>query len=179
VRPVSFFAAFALLLAACGTAPAAKEPAPLLPEPSGRVVDEADLLTPAQESQLSDASAALEREVGPQFAIVTVRSLQNYSINDYSIHLARSWGLGSPQRNDGILLLVAPAERRVRIEVGRGLEQRVTDPYAARVIRNQMAPRFRENDLSGGIIAGSEALIERLRSRQSDAEIARLDGVVT
>ena len=171
--------AVTLVSAACGSTPAAKSSGPEFPPLTGRIVDEADLLPPAQERRLAAASAALEREVGAQFVIVTVPSLQGYPILEYGVDLGREWGIGSRQRNDGIILLVAANERQVRIEVGRGLEPRVTDPYAARVLEEQILPRFREGDMAGGIVAGSEALIARMRSRQSDAEIARADGVVT
>ena len=170
--------ALGLLLAACGIAQPAEAPGPEFPPLTGRVVDRADLLTPAQERQLAAASEALEREVGPQFVIVTVPTLQGYPILEYSVDLGRHWGVGSRERNDGLILLVARNERQVRVEVGYGLERRVTDPYASRVIQVEMLPRFREGDISGAIMAGSRALIARLRSRQSDAEIARQDGVV-
>lgn len=171
----------ALSLAACDgeASPGNSVADARFPELTGRVVDEADLLTPPQEQQLDAASEALEREVGPQFVIVTVPTLHGYPILEYSVDLGRHWGIGSRERNDGLLLVVAPNERQVRIEVGYGLERRVTDPYASRVIQDRILPRFREGDMSGGIIVGSQALIERLRSRQSDAEIARQDGVVT
>ena len=168
----------ALLLAACGTtAPAAAGPD--FPELTGRVVDEADLLRPEQERQLAAASEALEREVGPQFVVVTVPTLQGYPILEYGVDLGRSWGIGSAERDDGIILPVAPSERKARIEVGYGLENRVTDPYANQVMQKRILPRFREGDMAGGIMAGSRALVERLRSRQSDEQIAAQDGLVT
>jgi uncharacterized protein len=163
-----------LLLVACGSAETAPSATPeaQLPLLTGRVVDGADLLTPEQESRLAGASAAVERDVGPQFVIATVDSLGGLPIEEYGLRLARSWAIGSRERNDGLLLLVAPNERRVRIEVGTGLENRVTDPFAAKVLRERVLPRFRESDYPAGIVAGSEALIGRLRSRQSDREIA-------
>jgi uncharacterized protein len=138
-------------------------------------VDQANLLSPAEEQRLSAASEAVQREVGPQFVIVTVSSLQGRTIADYGVQLGRTWGIGSRARNDGILLIVAPSERKVRIEVGYGLERRVTDPFAARVLRERIVPRFRDGDFPGGIMAGSEAIVARLRSRQSDREIAAED----
>jgi len=177
--PASLLAAFALALAACGSAapPAAANAQawrapPVFPALTGRVVDQANLLPPPVEARLSAASEALQREVGPQFVIVTLTSLQGRSIEDYGVQLGRTWGIGSRARNDGILLIVAPSEHKVRIEVGYGLERRVTDPFAARVLREQILPRFRAGDFPGGIVAGSDAIIARLRSRQSDREIA-------
>jgi uncharacterized protein len=181
--PACLLAAFALALAACGSAPSATANAhawgepPTFPVLTGRVVDQANLLSPADEQRLSAASQAVEREVGPQFVIVTLSDLQGRSIEDYGVQLGRTWRIGSRARNDGILLIVAPNERKVRIEVGYGLERRVTDPFAARVIRERIVPRFRGGDFPGGINAGSEAIVARLRSRQSDREIAAEDHV--
>ena len=145
---------------------------------SGPVVDMADLLTPDQEALLSRKSQALARDTGAQYVVVTTASLNGLPIEDYSIDLARHWGLGDAKRNDGLMLLVAPNERQVRVEVGRGLESRITDPYAARVIQQQAALRFAKSGFPGGIGATTDALIDRLRSSASDAEIARMDGVV-
>jgi uncharacterized protein len=181
--PVHLLAAFALALAACGSAPSATANAqrgvapPDFPALTGRVVDQANLLGPADEQRLSALSQAVQREVGAQYVVVTLTSLQGRSIEDYGVQLGRTWGIGSRARNDGILLIVAPNERRVRIEVGYGLERRVTDPFAARVIRERILPRFTANDFPGGIIAGSDAIAARLRSRQSDREIAAEDHV--
>ena len=179
VKAIQLFAAFAFLLAACGSAPAVAPRGPDFPALTGRVVDQADLLPAAEERRLAAASAALEREVGSQYVIATVPTLQGYPIEEYGVDLGRTWGIGSRERNDGVILLVAPNERQVRIEVGYGLEKRVTDPYAHRVIQERILPKFREGDMAGGIAAGSEAIIARLRSTRLDAEIAREDGLVT
>ncbi|MBV9883395.1 MAG: TPM domain-containing protein [Sphingomonadaceae bacterium] len=188
--PAFLLAALALALAACGSAPPAAADAaavangsawgapPVFPTLTGRVVDQANLLPAAEEQRLTAASDALEREVGPQYVIVTVSGLQGRSIEDFGVQLGRAWGIGSRAHNDGILLIVAPNERKVRIEVGLGLERRVTDPYAARVINERILPRFREGDYPGGIDAGSAAIIARLRSRQTDAEIAAEDHIL-
>lgn len=160
-------------------APAAKLYAPGYPALTGRVVDLAEILTPVEEEKLTAKLEAVEREIGPQFAVVTATSLNGLPIEEYSIDLARHWGLGDKKRNDGLMLLVAPNERKLRIEVGLGLERRITDPYAAKVIREQAVPRFTEGRYAEGIEAAADALIERLRSRASDAEIAKQDGVVT
>jgi len=183
--PALILAALAIELAGCGEAPALPantvtwKAAPEFPALTGRVVDQANLLSPADEQRLTAELAAVEREVGPQFVIVTVNSLQDRPILDYAVQLGRHWGIGHRGRNDGVILLVAPAERQVRIEVGYGLERRVTDPFAARVIREQMAPRFRQSDVAGAINAGSDAIIARLRSRQSDSQIAAEDHLVS
>jgi uncharacterized protein len=171
----------ALLLlggAGCEKAPPVVRDASGSPALSGRVVDAADLLSPAQEGRLSAKSEALEKAVGPQIVVATVKSLNGLPIERYSLDLARRWGLGDRNRNDGLLLLVAAAEQKVRIEVGYGLERRITDPYAGRMIREQVLPHFRQGDYPKGIEAATDALIARLRSKASDSEIARTDGVV-
>jgi uncharacterized protein len=179
VKPALYFAGFALLVAACGGAPAAQSSEIDFPELTGWVVDQADLLTPAQERGLAADLEKVEEEIGRQFVVVTVSSLQHRPILEYGVELGRHWGVGSEGRNDGLILLIAPAERQARIEVGLGLENRITDPYAAQVMREQIVPRFSDGDAAGGIIAGTSALIARLRSTATDAEIRREDGVVT
>jgi uncharacterized protein len=174
----------ALSLAACRDGAEANQAAPAdlaapqFPELTGRVVDNADLLSPADEQALSAKSEALEREIGPQFVIVTVPSLGGLPIERYGVQLGRRWGIGSKERDDGLMLIVAPSERMTRIEVGYGLETRVTDPFAAKVVREQLVPRFGQGDFRGGIVAGSDALIARLRSKASDEAIAKEDMVV-
>ena len=146
-------------LSACGP-PAPKAPALAL---TGRVVDDAGLLSPPQEATLTKSLAALERERGPQFVIATTRSLQGRRIQEYSIDLARAWGIGSAQRHDGVVLLVAPNERKVRIEVGTGLEKRLPDEFCAKVIRETLIPAFQKGDFPGGIARGAGRLIEQMR----------------
>ncbi len=163
----------------CERAPPVARDVSNFPALGGRVVDAADLLTPAQEARLSARSAALEKDVGPQYVVVTVPSLGGRPIEQYGVDLGRHWGIGHKGRDDGVLLIVAPSERKARIEVGYGLERRVTDPFAGRVLREQAIPRFRQGDFPGGIVAASDALISRLRSKARDSEIASADGVVT
>ena len=174
----------ALALAGCREGAEANQAAPVaiaaaeLPALTGRVVDGADLLSPAEEQSLSAKSAALQSEIGPQYVVVTVPSLGGRPIEQYGVQLGRRWGIGDRERNDGLMLIVAPAERMARIEVGYGLEKRVTDPFAAKVLRERILPRFAKGDFPAGIAAGSDALIARLRSRASDAAIAKEDMVV-
>lgn len=186
MRALTFaFAACALATTGCDAVPPASAnmaraamPADYdLPALTGRVVDQANLLPPETEARLTAASSALQREIGPQFVIATVNSLGGHSIEDYGVALGRTWGIGGSERNDGILLIVAPAERKVRIEVGTGLTHRIPDPYAARVIRERSLPRFRADDFPGGIEAASDAIITRLRSRATDAQSAVAGGV--
>jgi uncharacterized protein len=149
-----------------------------LPKLTGRVVDAAGLLPAAAEAELAAQSAALERDVGPQYVIVTVPDLKGEPIEHFGVRLGRSWGIGRKAVNDGLLLIVAPNERKVRIEVGYGLEKRVTDAFAAKVIRERMLPRFKAGDFPAGIHAGTSDLIRRLRSKQDDRQIAHEDGLI-
>ena len=173
-------AALALLAApACSRAPAA---APAVahaslhfPALSGRVVDQAGLLTPAEEQALAAQSAAIERDTKAQYVVVTVRSLEGAPIEDYGVRLGRNWGIGRKGVNDGVILLVAPTERKVRIEVGYGLEKRLTDPFAGKVLRERVLPAFRAGQFAEGIRAGSDAIEKRLRSKASYAEMDRED----
>ena len=174
----------ALALASCREGAEANQAAPVglaaatLPALTGRVVDQADLLTPDDEQALNVKLSALQREVGPQFVVVTVPSLGGLPIEQYGVQLGRRWGIGDKVRNDGLLLIVAPVERKARIEVGYGLEKRVTDPFAAKVMRERMLPHFERGEFPAGIAAGSDALIARLRSKASDAAIAKEDMLV-
>ncbi len=134
----------------------------VFPALTGRVVDKADLLSPTQETALSAQSAALEKATGHQFVIVTVTSLGGHKIEDYGLHLGRYWGIGRKHANDGVLLLVAPNERKVRIEVGYGLETTLSDPKAKTIIDRDILPAFRAGDLPRGIIAGAAAITHML-----------------
>lgn len=128
------------------------------------VVDQAGIIPDAAEQQLDRKLAALQQRTRHQLAIVTVSSLEGYDINDYSLRLARSWGVGRRHYDDGVLLIVAPAEHKVRIEVGYGLEATLTDPRCAEIIRDRILPRFRLNDMPGGITAGADAIVARLNA---------------
>lgn len=139
-------------------------------ELTGPVVDRADLLTPQQEERIALKAMALEKDVGPQYVVVTVKSLDGRPVEKYSLDLARQWGLGDKDRDDGLMLLVAPREKGLRIEVGTGLEQRISNQYAAKILNERALPHFREGRFSKGIEAVSDALIARLRSTASQIE---------
>ena len=129
-------AAFAALLAT----PLAAQDFPAL---SSRVVDEADIIDAATEAELTQKLQALETQSQRQLVIATIPNLQGYDIADYGYQLGREWGIGDAERNDGALLIVAPNERKVRIEVGYGLEGYLTDAYSALIIQNAILPRAR------------------------------------
>ncbi|MDX3901581.1 MAG: TPM domain-containing protein [Sphingobium sp.] len=144
----------ALLLLAL--APAAQ--AQSFPKLTGRVVDAANLIDPAREQALTDRLAALEKQSGRQLVVATIPDLQGYDIADYGYRLGRAWGIGEKATNNGALLIVAPAERKLRIEVGYGLEGILTDALSSRIIRASITPRFKTGDYAGGIEAGVEEL---------------------
>lgn len=139
------------------------------PKLTGRVVDEAQLLSPQQEAQLDAKLAALEQQSQRQLVVATVPDLQGYEIEDYGYRLGRAWGIGSKERNDGAILLVAPKERKVRIEVGYGLEGILTDALSSIIIQREVIPRFKQGDYAGGISAATDQLIAQLQLPEDEA----------
>ena len=135
---------------------------PKFPPLTGRVVDAADILPPPIEAELTQKLEALEAQTKTQLVVATLPSLQGYEIEDYGYQLGRAWGIGQKGQNNGAILIVAPNERRVRIEVGYGLEPVLTDALSSVIIQTQILPRFRDGDIAGGIVAGTDALIEQL-----------------
>lgn len=164
------------------------EAQPTFPELTGRIVDNAQLLSPADRTALDAELKALEDKSSDQLVVVTLPSLQGYTIEDYGYQLGRHWGIGTAKLNNGVLLIVAPNERKVRIEVGRGLEPTLTDALSKIVIDNAILPRFRAGDFTGGIkdgvgdivrvLTGDAAEVEaRARARQ-DADNPAVDWVL-
>lgn len=148
----------ALLLLLCLlVAPA--QAAPEFPALTGRVVDNAGLLPESDERALDTLLAQHERETSNQVVVVTVEDLQGYVIEDFGYQLGREWGIGQAERDNGALLIVAPKVRKVRIEVGYGLEGALTDAVSHNIIQTVMLPRFRQNDYAGGIRAGVDAML--------------------
>jgi uncharacterized protein len=144
--------------------------APVFPHLSGRVVDGANILSPATESALTAKLAALEASNSRQLVVVTLASLGGYEISDYGYQLGRHWGIGQGKLNNGALLIIAPAERRVRIEVGYGLEPILTDAMSSVIINTRITQRFRQGDYDGGVVAGVDALVEQMTLEPSEAE---------
>lgn len=132
------------------------------PELSGRVVDQADLLGSEAEARLTEALAELERRTSDQMVIVTIPSLAGRPIEDYARELGNHWGLGSAGKANGVLLVVAPRERRVRIAVGRGLEPVLTNVRAAEIIERDLLPAFRESRWEAGVAAGTSSIVRAL-----------------
>lgn len=140
------------------------------PQLTGRVVDQANLLSPQQEADLAARSEALEKQTGRQFVVATVSSLEDRTIEDYGYQLGRHWGIGREQQDDGVILLVAPNEKKVRIETGYGAEGFLPDILAGRIIRDDILPRFREGDMAGGIMAGADAIIRQMSLPAEEAQ---------
>jgi len=161
-------AALAALVLALLAAPAAAAPA--FPALTGRVVDDAHVLSPATAAGLDQKLADLEAKTGRQLVVVTLPSLQGYDIADYGYQLGRAWGIGQKGQNNGVLFIVAPAEHKVRIEVGYGLEPILTDALSSVILQNEVLPKFRSGDVEGGVAAGTDALITQLSLDQASAE---------
>jgi uncharacterized protein len=153
----------ALLLGAAAALAAALT----FPALTGRVVDEARLLSATQHADIEAKLAALEAKTTDQFVVVTLTSLQGTDIADYGYQLGRHWGIGQKDKDNGVLLIVAPNEREVRIEVGYGLEGDLTDAVTHLIIQNAILPRFRAGDMPGGIERGVDDIIQVL---SGDAE---------
>jgi len=130
-----------------------------VPPLTGRIVDIAHLIAPDLAASLSQEIAAHERRTGNQVAVLTLPSLQGESLEEFSHRVATTWKLGQKGTDNGVLLLVAAQDRRIRIEVGYGLEGVLTDAVTSRIIRNEMVPRFRAGEYSQGIAAGLRAIL--------------------
>ena len=140
------------------------------PPLTGRVVDSANIIPPAVSDRISPKLASLEAKSGIQLVVATVKSLEGDDIEPYANALFRAWKLGEKQKNNGVLLLVAPNERKARIEVGYGLEGTLTDALSKIIITNAMAPRFKAGDFGGGIERGVDDIITVLTTDSSEWE---------
>ncbi len=132
---------------------------PEFPSLTGRVVDQAGILRNATERAIRDQLEALEARTTNQVVVVTVRSLQGYSIAEFGRRLGNHWGIGQAGRDNGVLLIVAPNEREVRIEVGRGLESALTVRLAGTIIDSEILPAFRRGRMERGVRAGTDAIL--------------------
>ena len=144
--------------------------APTFPVLTGRVVDDANILSPGIETALTTKLETLEKSTGRQLVVATVPSLQGYEIEDYGYQLGRTWGIGQKGTNTGALLIVAPTERKVRIEVGYGLEPVLTDALSSVIIQTAVLPKFKAGDLEGGVVAGTDAVIAQLALPDEEAK---------
>jgi uncharacterized protein len=160
-RILDCFAALAVAVLFLFSAPAAAQSFPPL---TGRVVDQAHLLTAVQIADLSSKSEALEAQSGRQLVIATVNSLEGYPIEDYAYRLGRDWKIGSAKNNDGVVLVVAPNERKVSIATGYGAGGFMTDAMSGVIIREAILPHFKRTppDYGGGIEAGADAIVKQM-----------------
>jgi len=138
------------------------------PPLTGRVVDQANIIPVETRSALASKLADLESKSGIQLVVATVASLGGDEIEPYANQLFRTWKLGEAQKNNGVLLLVAPNERRVRIETGYGLEGTLTDALSKVIISNAITPRFKSGDFGGGITRGVDDIITVLTTDASE-----------
>jgi len=149
------------------------------PPLTGRVVDQANVLSARERDDLTSKLAELETKSGIQLVVATVNSLQGEEIEPYANELFRTWKLGEKTKNNGVLLLVAPNQHRVRIEVGYGLEGTLTDALSKIIIANAIAPRFKMGDFDGGVARGIDDIITVLTTDAAEWQqrpSLRLDG---
>ena len=152
--------------------------APDFPELTGRVVDGANIISLSAQKHIVQKLEAHENASTNQVVVVTVNDLQGYSIEEYGYLLGRHWAIGQADKNNGVLLLIAKSERKVRIEVGYGLEGLLTDAISSNIIHQVIRPQFKQKKFSAGVVQGVSAMIEALggqyaikqgRSKKSDS----------
>lgn len=137
--------------------------APTFPELTGRVVDNANLLDSAQEQRLTAQLSQAEQGTSNQLVVVTLKDLQGYPIAEYGYQLGRHWGIGSKKSDNGVLLIVAPNEREVRIETGYGLEGTLTDALSSVIIQQDILPAFSKGDYVQGISQGVASILAAIQ----------------
>ncbi|WP_374652818.1 YgcG family protein [Dongia sp.] len=156
----NFFAVFLLSLAVpmlgAATCRAGDPPLPAL---TGRVVDRADILSSSTEAALAAKIDAHEKATTDQIVIVTLPDLMGRPIADWGLMLGRGWGIGQKGKDNGIVFLIAPNERELRIEVGYGLEGSLPDATANEIIQSDIIPHFKQGDMEAGVVAGLDAIL--------------------
>lgn len=151
---------------------------PKFPVLTGRVVDDANIIPEEMEGELIAQLEALEAKSSDQLVVVTVPSLQGFEIEEFGYKLGRAWQIGQGERlNNGVILLVAPTERKVRIEVGYGLEGVLTDYYSSEIIRDSIVPAFKAGDMPGGIVAGAAAIEQILTTDPAELQARAARGL--
>lgn len=162
----AFAALLACLLPCLFAANVGAADIPLL---SGRVVDNAELLSPAARSSIAAKLKAHEDKTGNQIAVLIIPTLEGESVEPYAVRVFETWKLGQKGKDNGALLLIVPKERKLRIEVGYGLEGTLTDAVTSRIIRNVIAPPFKAGQFDAGLEAGVAAMIGQLEGQGADA----------
>jgi uncharacterized protein len=153
---------FWLCLAVIAAMATATASAALPARPDGPILDAANIISPADKAALDAKLRAYDQATGRAIVVATVPSLDGMEIEDYAQQLAETWDIGGKETENGLLFLIAPNERRMRIATARGLQVRMTDIMSGRIIRDVVTPRFKAGDLSGGIVAGTDAIIAQL-----------------
>src|SRR5512136_3045756 len=148
--------------------PAAAHPLEV-PQLQGRVNDYAQILSPKGKAAVERELLALEQSDSTQVVVLTVPSLEGASLEEFSIRVAEVWRIGQKGLDNGAILLVAKGERKIRIEVGRGLEGKLTDLVSGRIIRGEIAPRFKAGDIDGGVAAGVSAIMAVVKGEYKSA----------
>ncbi len=156
MRPRHHWLAALLVLAALGAPAAAALPIP--PAPDHRINDYAGVLSAAERERLEDKLRSRERESSNQIVVAIFRSLQGENLEDYSIRLAQAWRIGQKGLDNGVIFLVFVDDRKMRLEVGYGLEPKLTDALSSQILRQVVGPRFREGKIADGIAAGLDAI---------------------
>ena len=159
--------AVGLLLLAVSSTPA---PAQTFPAFSGLVVDAANVLPADRKAALEAKLQALQQQTNHQLVVATIPDLQGYPIEDYGYRLGRAWGVGLKGADNGVILIVAPNDKKVRIEVGYGLEPVLTDALSSVIIQTKVLPAFKAGDMPAGIEAGADAIAEQLRLPDDQAK---------
>ena len=137
------------------------------PALTGRVVDQAGILSPAVKEELESALAARENNTTNQVVVVTLKTLGGVNISDYSLKLDRYWGIGQKDKNNGVLLVVAPNDRQAHIEVGHGLEGTITEDFGETIIDNYIVPELTKGDVEGGIKIGAQKIVALLEGDEN------------
>ena len=170
----ALLAAWLVLIASAATAQN-------FPKFSGLVVDDANVLSPQTEADLTAKLQALQRDTKRQFVVATIGDMQGYPLDDYGYKLGRAWGVGLKDVDNGVILFIAPnnpqGQRGPRIEVGRGLEPIMTDALSSVIINQSMMPRLKAGDVDGAVTAGADQIVAQLRASPEEAQ-ARLDAAV-
>lgn len=137
---------------------------------AGRVNDHAGLLSPETRTILEDQLAAHEAATSNQVVVLTLPSLEGESLEDYSVRVATTWKLGQKEKDNGVLLLISKGDRKMRIEVGYGLEGVLTDALSSQIIRNEITPAFKQGDFDGGISSGVDAILKSIAGEYQMSE---------
>lgn len=177
LAPLRRGAAALIVLLLAFLAPTAHAKEIEIPRLTGRVVDQARILSDDQERRLTARLRSLEEQTTNQFVIVTLSSLQSRPIEDWGLALGRGWGIGQKGKDNGVLLIVAPNDREVRIEVGYGLEGTLPDATASAIIRNVIVPRFKAGSMASGISDGANAIIAVLSGEGQEFKPSPLETI--